>query len=251
MKEDNLFISNYLSRVRFKGGKVFAAFFILVCYFMSQIYWNYPIGELLYASKENVFESREWWRLLSSTFIHGDLGHLLANSLMLFILALVTVSFYGHLFTATFIGFTGIATNYLTLMSHSKNLSLVGASGVLFSLWGFWLIMYFFIERQKSFMGRVLRIGAVFLVLLVPSSYDPQTSYRAHYIGFFIGVVLGSLYFLIKQDYLRSFELWEPKPVEVDDGSIPWRLDQSDSEYMEQEGFASSFYPEDKERNRE
>ena len=144
---------------------------------------------------------------------------------MLFILSLVTYSFYGGLFTSAFIVSTGALINYLTLYSHTREISLVGASGVVFCLWGFWLIMYFFLERQKSIIGRVLRIGAVFLVLLVPSQYDPQTSYRAHYIGFVVGILIGIIYFVLNSKRLYSFEKWFVKPPEVDDGTIPWQVD--------------------------
>lgn len=225
MKETRVFISNYLSKIRYAGGKFFGITLILVCYFMSQIYWYGAEGKLLFASSENIFEKHEYWRLITSTFIHGGLSHFLANSLMLFILSMVTYSFYGMFFTTSFVIISGAIINFLTLYSHSKEISLVGASGVVFCLWGFWLILYFCLERHKTVIGRILRIGAVFLVLLVPSSYDPQTSYRAHYIGFGVGMITGLLYFSLRFKYLYSFEKWFIKPLEVDDGSIPWEID--------------------------
>lgn len=228
MKGTKVFVANYLSKIRYPGAKYFGFGIIIFCYFMSQTYWQETIGQQLYASKNNVFELQEYWRLFTSTFIHADLGHLLANSLMLFILSIVTVSFYGIFFSSIFILLSGAVINYITLYSHTKDISLVGASGVVFCLWGFWLILYFFIETQKSVMGRILRIGAVFLVLLVPSSYDPQTSYRAHYIGFCVGVVFGLIYYLLNSYSIKSFEKWYIKPPEVDDGTIPWQLEEED-----------------------
>lgn len=208
---------------------------------MSQIYWIYPEGELLFASRANIFAEGEYWRLVTSTFIHGDLSHFLANSLMLFILSVVTYSFYGAFFTTTFVILSGTIINLLTLYSHSKEISLVGASGVVYCLWGFWLILYFCLERHKTVIGRILRIGAVFLVLLVPSSYDPQTSYRAHYIGFVVGVFIGLFYFAARFRKLYSFEKWKIKPPEVDDGSIPWELGpESDVDHL----FDSNLPPE-------
>lgn len=227
MEGTRVFVSNYLSKLRYKGAKYFGLSVIFFCYVLSQIYWQDPIGKLLFASRTNIFEQQEYWRLFTSTFIHGGLGHLLANSLMLFILTIVTVSFYGKIFTTGFIVLSGALINFITLYSHGRDISLVGASGVVFCLWGFWLVLYFFIETQKSVIGRILRIGAVFLVLLVPSSYDPQTSYRAHYIGFLVGVAFGSLYYLFNSKYLASFERWYIKPPEVDDGTIPWRLEDN------------------------
>lgn len=229
MEGTKVFVSNYLSKIRYPGAKHFGFGIIIFCTFMSQLYWQHPLGIFLNASKSNIFEASEYWRLFTSTLIHGDLGHLLANSLMLFILSLVTVSFYGKVFTTVFIVSSGAIINLITLYSHTRDISLVGASGVVFCLWGFWLIMYFFIETQKTVMGRILRIGAVFLVLLVPSSYDPQTSYRAHYIGFGVGLVFGILYFLLNSKKLASFERWYIKPPEVDDGSIPWQIDDAEA----------------------
>lgn len=232
MEQTKVFISNYLSKIRYPGAKYFGFGIILFCYFMSQLYWQHPLGSSLFASKSNIFEQEEFWRIFTSTFIHADLRHLLANSLMLFILSIVTVSFYGIFFTSGFILISGAVINYITLYSHGKDISLVGASGVVFCLWGFWLILYFFLETHKTVIGRILRIGAVFLVLLVPSSYDPQTSYRAHYIGFIVGVLFGIVYYFLNSSRLRDFEKWYIKPPEIDDGSIPWQdeAEQTDEE---------------------
>ena len=42
-----------------------------------------------------------------------------------------------------------------------------------------------------------MRMCAVFLVLLVPTSYNAQTSYFAHYVGFLFGVVSGPIYYFL------------------------------------------------------
>ncbi len=233
MHSHQIFVSNYLSKARYPSGKLFGIGLIVFCYFMSSLYWFDDLGVYLSANRLKAIEDGQYWRLVSSTFIHGSLTHFLSNSMMLFILSLVTVSFYGHIFTTLYILCSGTLINYITLMSHAnQETSLVGASGVIFCLWGFWLILFFFLERQRTVLSRILRIGAVFFVLLVPTSYDPSTSYRAHYIGFFIGVIVGLVYYLVSRKRLHSFETWRDKPDDYDDdGGLPWRegLDEVDS----------------------
>lgn len=54
-----------------------------------------------------------------------------------------------------------------------------------------------------------MKVVAISLMVLVPTSYDPQVSYLAHGVGLVGGILLGLLTFLIKKDYFRSFEKWE------------------------------------------
>lgn len=204
---------------------------------MSYLYWFNDIGAYLSANRTNAIDAGEFWRLVSSTFIHGNLSHFLSNSLMLFILSLVTVSFYGVVFSTIYIVFSGALINYLVLLSHSKaDTYLVGASGVIFCLWGFWLILFFCIERQRTVLSRLLRIGAVFFVLLVPTSYDPATSYRAHYIGFLIGILAGAIYYSLLKQKITSFEVWRDKPSNYDDdGGLPWQLEPNEADLVDGE----------------
>jgi rhomboid protease GluP len=217
MEVEKKFMHNYLSLKKYSYGKLAGLFVLTLCTVMSLLYWDKTnqVSNLLSANQNSITESREYWRLFTTTLIHGDLKHLLSNSLMLYILTYFVTAFYGGGVSIIWSLIMGMLTNFIVISQYENGLtSLVGASGVIFYLWGFWLVLYVFIQRHMSLMNRLLRVGAVFMILLIPTSYSPQTSYMAHYVGFLIGVVNGVLYFTLFHKKLLSFESWQYKIIE-------------------------------------
>tara|TARA_B100001971_G_scaffold37960_1_gene33043 strand:- start:85566 stop:86267 length:702 start_codon:yes stop_codon:yes gene_type:complete len=213
------FKENFLTKTHYKSGLVAALFVIALCTVLSNLYWNhFDFTHYLYANFELV-QSGEVWRIFTTSFLHGDIEHLLSNSLMLFILTYFVTSFFGTFYSIVIPFFMGALINYVTLAYYGGETVLVGASGIVYYLWGFWLVMYFFIQRQMSLWTRILRVGAVFLILLVPTKFEPSTSYFAHYFGFALGFVFGLIIYYLKRNYLKSFTRFEYKiktPVDVD-----------------------------------
>ena len=82
----------------------------------------------------------------------------------------------------------------------------MGISGVVYFLWGFWLILYFFIQRNQSLTARLLRITGVGVVILFPTSLTANVSYLAHFIGLVLGIISAVIYFIINRKYIYSFE---------------------------------------------
>lgn len=169
---------------------------LTLCFVASLYYWTPTGAEALGASFIKVIKEGEYWRLMSATFAHGDLDHLLSNSLMLLFLSYFVYSFYGlGVFVLSF--FMGSFINLATIYYLGGDSTLVGASGVVYLLWGFWLALYVAIQKNLSVPSRLLRVGAIFLVLLIPTTYSPSTSYFAHYFGFFLGVISAIIYYFL------------------------------------------------------
>lgn len=162
------------------------------CLCVSAFYWdqNGSLSPLIAASYQKVLIEGEYWRLFTSLFAHADLEHYLSNMLMLGFLSYFTVSFYG-LKVGAYAIVAGAIINLASINWIGANTDLVGASGVVYFLWGFWLSLYLCIQKSISLRGRLVRISGVFLILLIPTTYSPSTSYFAHYFGFFIGALLG------------------------------------------------------------
>lgn len=225
MRIEKTFVRNFLSSRHNNWGVLAGASFLTICFIMSLFYWDksYPISSFLSASRDTIFVNGEYWRLFTTSFIHGDLQHLLANSLMLYILTYFVTSFYGGLQSLIVSSIMGVAINLFVLYQYQTNTTLVGASGIVYYLWGFWLTLYFFIQTHQTVLGRILRIGAVFFILLIPTQYSPSTSYLAHYFGFLIGLGVGCLYYLLKRKKLHSFEIWKFKVIQDDDLDFDWK----------------------------
>ncbi|MCB0387066.1 MAG: rhomboid family intramembrane serine protease, partial [Bdellovibrionales bacterium] len=153
------------------------------------IEWGSAIGP-------NIVNGGELWRLVTAQFLHSDLGHLLSNGYMILILGFFVHSYFGWLVfpVAALIG--GALVNLFTIMAYPPEARLLGASGVVYWLAGFWLVLFLLIERQRSWPQRLLRVAGVGLLILFPSEFQPKVSYLAHAWGFFLGVVFGSIYFV-------------------------------------------------------
>lgn len=188
-----------------------------LCYLMSFLYWNHPLGELLKANPATVFGEKEYWRLFTSSFIHGDLGHLLSNSLMLGVMGYFVNYHYGKIIFPVLGFLSGILINLIVIWSHPPEVGLVGASGVVHWLWGFWLVLYIPIQRSVPIPRRVMKVTAVGLFVLLPTEFNAQTSYYAHGVGLGLGLVTGLIYFLLFAKKIYSYEQWEQEVNVVDD----------------------------------
>jgi rhomboid protease GluP len=215
MEVEKKFKRNYLTKRKFSYGKLAAFSIIGICLVLSNFYWDksHVLSSYLSASQSLVFEKGEYWRLFTTSFVHGDLEHFLSNSLMLFILTYFVTSFYGVL-TSIGVSFSmGMLINFITISQYNQDTTLVGASGIVYFLWGFWLILYVCIEKQMSLIRRLVRVMGIFFILLIPTTYSPNTSYMAHYVGLIIGMVNGLIYYGLNYSKILSFEVWDFKLI--------------------------------------
>jgi rhomboid protease GluP len=212
MEVKKVFVRNYLTKGHYKWAFETAMLILSLCLIASFYHWNSLVD--ISATYDMVFESKEYWRLFSTTFVHANIHHFMSNALMLGILSFFVSSFYGPIFTLITSFFMAVATNGLVLYAYGAKSGLVGASGVVFFLWGFWMVLFMFLQRQTPLFRRILKMGTVFLVLLVPTQYDPNTSYLAHYLGYAIGVFSGLVYYILRKDRLHAHEVWETQIIE-------------------------------------
>lgn len=187
---------------------------------VSIVYWTDALGlaVLLPASRESVFERSEYWRLLTSLFTHADVEHLVSNGIVFGLLAFLLFGYYGPLvYPVAVLGLAAIVTG-VSLVTYPPSTILVGASGAVYLMTAFWLVLYLLIERGTGVKKRFVRAVGFALITLLPASYEPEVSYRTHAIGFAAGLVSGLLYFWRRKEDLRRAER-----VELDSGTA--RLD--------------------------
>ncbi|MCM2281096.1 MAG: rhomboid family intramembrane serine protease [Bdellovibrionaceae bacterium] len=185
------------------------------------LYWSTALDADTWmpATRRAVFEHGEVWRLLTTLFAHSDLGHLLANSLMYVILAYVLSGYFGPLVYPALAWGLAIPMTALALLTYPPSTQLIGASGLVHLMGGLWLSLYFFVSRNLRMTQRILRAVGVMLALFFPTSFEPQISYRVHFLGLMIGLIAGSLYFARHRRELRAQEEvdieYEPDPAVV------------------------------------
>lgn len=215
--------ANWLSRAIHPDAAIVAAIASLFIVMISIIEWNnhFGLGNSLDASWQLVFAQGEVWRLWTATLIHSDFKHLLSNLFMFFILGWFLFGYFGSLLFPLSAFVVGGILNALILQTYNPLTTLVGASGIVFYLGGVWLTLYFLIQRQLSLFQRILRTGGVALMLFMPSEvFDPSISYRTHFLGLFVGAIVGALYFSLNKGKIRAAEITEyiveePEELEV------------------------------------
>lgn len=132
----------------------------------------------------------QWWRLVTSTFLHAGIMHLLFNMAGLLFAGILLEPALGKMRLATVYLLTGIAASLTSLWWHPATVS-VGASGAIFGLYGVFLALlttrYFPPVIKRSFTaGVVIFIGGNLLLGLAGGIDN-----AAHVGGLISGVIAG------------------------------------------------------------
>ncbi len=183
---------------------------------VSAIYWTDFLGltSQLAATREMVFDHKEYWRLLTAIGTHANFQHLLSNAIVFGVLSFLLYGYFGPIAYPVLALAGGVAVMALSLSTYPPMTILVGASGVTYLMAGFWLTLYLFIERRFSPTKRLLRSMGFSLIVLMPTVFEPTVSHRTHLFGFGVGMVLGLGYFYFNKVSLRRAERVE---IELDD----------------------------------
>lgn len=132
------------------------------------------------------------WRLISASFLHGGIDHLLGNVLALYVVGIAAEHAYGRWrFLGLFL-LTG-AAGWAASMAVREGPSL-GASGAIFGISG--ALVVFFRRYRDRYYLRDLRVGTVLLVWsgwqVAVCALDPLVDNAAH-VGGALGGALTAL----------------------------------------------------------
>lgn len=160
----------------------------------------------LEASAAKVFDQQGWWKAWTTLFLHADVRHLLSNMSLFFILALFLTGYFGAWVFPLLALIVGGLTNLVALSTMPREVTLVGASGVVFWMGGAWLALYVSLELRRTLKQRLTRAAGVALLLFFPSeAFDPQISYVTHAVGFVLGVLSGVLVYFLNRKKFQSY----------------------------------------------
>ncbi len=136
-----------------------------------------------------VREDGEWYRLLSSAFLHAGGLHILFNMVALYFLGpsiereVGAASFAGLYLASALLG----SSAYVLM---AGNRPAVGASGAVFGLFGAWLLSAW--KRRHTPVGRanLQSIGAILAINLLLPLARPGIAWEAHLGGLVAGIVI-------------------------------------------------------------
>ena len=196
---------------------------VLVIQGMSLLAWRKGAALLptLAASSQGILEKQEYWRLLTAVAVHADVVHAFSNAIFLAFFTYLLFGYFGFgVFPALSLIMAGL-TNYLSLLTYPPEVSLVGASGLVYWMAGFWLGMYLLVERSVGLGKRILRAVCLALLVLFPSTFQANVSYRTHAIGFGLGTVSAFVYFQRNRESIRAAEVVEREEPFDDSEDMP------------------------------
>ena len=153
----------------------------------------------------------EWWRLLTSSFLHGGLLHLAMNSWALIALGPTLERSLGSLRFAGLYLIAELASSLAVCLVYDPRMPVVGGSGAIFGILGGVLALQMRQGRHAlSFLDfegprRMLTTIVVYLVL---GAFIPFVSNTGH-VGGLVGGFLGAFVYLIPpRQPSRSLAAW-------------------------------------------
>jgi len=176
-----------------------------------------PLGNLIrdWGMGVNFYISQgEYWRLITSIFLHAGLMHVLFNSFALVLFGPALEHMLGKLkFIAAFLG-AGLIGNLATFLLGPALYSHVGASGAIYGLFGIYAFMVAF--RKHLIDPSSSQIITIILVIgLIMTFVRSGINVYAHVFGFIGGFALAPLVL----NSVRPYTPWLRRGY-VDDESV-------------------------------
>lgn len=139
----------------------------------------------------------EWWRVISSMFLHAGFGHLIGNTLfMVPLMMLMRRWTKGLSWLAVFV-LAGVAGGLLELAVH-PDVRLVGASGGIAGLWGAAMVVAWrLVKRGKQALFALVVMFVLGYLLFQQvqgaiASADGNIAHLAHLGGILAGALIGT-----------------------------------------------------------
>ena len=145
----------------------------------------------------------EIWRFFTNSLVHGDIGHIIVNTIILYPLMYFTELLNGRiniLFIITIVCFyTNLIYSYFNPYGTT-----IGCSHIVFGFTGSLLSEYIINNKHLGYhMNTIILVYLLFSIFLEVVSYtllfSDKTAYEAHWIGFIIGLISGLIVFKDKR----------------------------------------------------
>lgn len=156
---------------------------------------------------QKVLQDHEYYRAITSVFLHQEISHIFNNMIILFFLGDMLEKEIGHLpFGIIYIlsGIAGSAASLYYKMIHGVINPSLGASGAIFGLDG--LLLAIVILNADRMRNVSLQRTILMIVLSVYSGYTGQNIDNAAHVGGLLGgFVLGALYCMLWSNHQNPY----------------------------------------------
>jgi len=139
----------------------------------------------------------EWWRLITSTFIHIGIIHIALNMYALYMAGVYLEPMLGKGRYIVAYLCTGVLASVASIWWHGSSTVSAGASGAIFGLYGVFLaLLSTKLIPQKMRKGLLQSIGIFVVYNLIYGASSGTTDNAAHIGGLVSGLIVGYIYFL-------------------------------------------------------
>ena len=144
-----------------------------------------------------VFDGNEYYRIITSMFLHGSILHFLSNSIVLYFIGAFLERLIGP-YKYLFVYFlSGIISGIFVLLFSDYLSVTIGASGAIFGVIG-GLLMLTLLRRSWFTLQAVKSIRQLIIVNVIITFLIPNISIPGHLGGLLAGVIL---FFIITPKY--------------------------------------------------
>jgi rhomboid protease GluP len=153
---------------------------------------------LLWGANQSAYTlGGEWWRLITSMFIHIGIIHLVLNMYALYMVGVFLEPMLGK--TRIIIAYlcTGVFASLLSIWWHNDPIVSAGASGAIFGLYGVFIALLSTSLIPKKLRKGLMQSMAVFVMYnLIYGGLNAGIDNAAHVGGLLSGLATGYLYYL-------------------------------------------------------
>ncbi len=136
----------------------------------------------------------QWWRLLTSIFLHGGLMHLLLNMYGLFFVAIFLEPQLGRIRYASAYLICGVAASLASIWWYPATIS-IGASGAIFGLYGVFVALLTTNKANVSNKKSMLLFSLFFIIINLVIGLMGGIDNAAHIGGLLCGLLLGYIFY--------------------------------------------------------
>jgi len=136
----------------------------------------------------------DWYRLVTSMFLHLGIIHLAFNMYALYLFGPLLEQLYGHIEYLVIYFLCGIGGSVMTIL-FAPNVPAAGASGAIFGLFG----LAFVVSRRRHLLlgpqarAMLSQVGALLVINLIFTFTFPGISWTGHIGGLLVGALIGLL----------------------------------------------------------
>ena len=175
--------------------------------------------------------SGDWWRVISSTFIHFGIIHLLMNMYCLYMIGIYLEPMLGKVKYITAYLCTGVLASIISLWWHIDiaDYNSAGASGAIFGMYGLFLALLTTNLIPKQMRQPLLQSTGIFVVYNLVYGMKGGVDNAAHIGGLISGFVIGYIYvFAIKKEKEEQKLQWIiPLVIALTVGTVYGYLEQN------------------------